>query len=77
LGFTLASPEQKIEIVTKGQDMFNSLNARKEANVVEFLQTLEQVTSLIAMNWEGRKVPEETLLDIFRQKAETLLSALA
>ena len=57
--------------------MFDYLNARKEANVVEFLRNLEQATSLIAMNWEGKKVPEETLLDIFRQQADTLLGALA
>jgi hypothetical protein len=74
--FPLASPEQKAEIVRLGLQMFNDLRERRESNVKEFIETLEQLTVVAAINWEGNKVSEDEILGLFKQKAEVLLGAL-
>ena len=74
--FMLASREQKAEIIRLGSKMFHDLKGRQESNVIEFLETLEQLTMLTAMNWEGKKTPEEVMLGMFKQKVDVLLGAL-
>ncbi|MGP1679514.1 MAG: hypothetical protein ACTS6J_20460 [Burkholderiales bacterium] len=76
-GFMLASPEQKTEILRLGSKMFQDLKVRRESNVTEFLETLEQLTLLTAMNWETKKTSEEVMLGMFKQKADVLLGALS
>ncbi len=75
--FALASQEQRIEIDRRGMDMLNGLMARKEPNVMEFLKTFRELTWIAAMNWESKKVPDEKINLLFKQKMEVLLGALA
>jgi len=76
LGFPLASSEQKLEILRLGSKMFQDISGRRESNVVEFVETLEKLTLLAAMNWEGKKTSEEVMLGLFKQKADVLIGAL-
>ena len=76
-GFMLASLEQKTEILRLGSKMFQDLKGRRESNVTEFLETLEQLTLLTAINWESKKTSEEVMFGMFKQEAEVLLGALS
>jgi hypothetical protein len=74
--FMVASQEQKAEIDRHGTKMFFDMQERPESNVKEFLETFEQLTMLTAMNWEGKKAPEDQMMGLFKQKADVLLGAL-
>ena len=62
--FPLASPEQRAEINRLGTQMFTDMQGRTEPNVVEWRESLKQLTWITAMNWEGKKVSEDVMIDL-------------
>ena len=75
--FLLASTDQRASICERGQAIYKELISEGAGGKgIEFAANINKLVGFIAMNWQGKKVPDKELYDASTTLASTLIGAL-